>query len=99
MIRRPRRSTLFPYTTLFLSSYPKTGFHFSGSCPGAPFFERPPGRKTVRQDRESTRLNSSHHDISDAGFCLKKKYDVVDVEEHARAQGGCGDAFGQLRAS
>src|SRR6266851_6134232 len=63
MIRRPPRSTLFPYTTLFRSR--------RGGCPG-------PGRwpgpaPSARQDRKSTRLNSSHITISYAVFCLKKK--------------------------
>src|SRR5262245_63888683 len=65
MIRRPPRSTLFPYTTLFRSSplYP-----VACSGPGAEM--RAPGR---RRDRKSTRLNSSHLGISYAVFCLKKK--------------------------
>src|SRR5574337_880127 len=65
MIRRPPRSTLFPYTTLFrsyrekdLGLYEETHAFGSGA--------RPP-------DRKSTRLNSSHHSISYAVFCLKKK--------------------------
>src|SRR5439155_12884862 len=65
MIRRPPRSTLFPYTTLFRSSH-------------APFalFDRLPGcghRCSFRPDRKSTRLNSSHVAISYAVFCLKKR--------------------------
>src|SRR2546429_6364912 len=68
MIRRPPRSTLFPYTTLFRSA---------GRGAGAPV--RPPGRDAPRDgrssggDRKSTRLNSSHGYISYAVFCLKKK--------------------------
>src|SRR5258708_12377453 len=66
MIRRPPRSTLFPYTTLFRS--PSTG---AGSARPAP----PPGgdRQAHGTDRKSTRLNSSHQIISYAVFCLKKK--------------------------
>src|SRR2546430_8298123 len=64
MIRRPPRSTLFPYTTLFRSPYAST------------LSERP-GRhrddRYHRRDRKSTRLNSSHSQISYAVFCLKKK--------------------------
>src|SRR6266478_7284249 len=60
MIRRPPRSTLFPYTTLFRSP---TRSHW-GRCPGEAWR---PG------DRKSTRLNSSHSQISYAVFCLKKK--------------------------
>src|SRR2546427_5450815 len=78
MIRRPPRSTLFPYTTLFRScSATKT----TGSCcprPGSSALRGrcPPtpcscGRS--RGDRKSTRLNSSHSQISYAVFCLKKK--------------------------
>src|SRR2546422_6310012 len=76
MIRRPPRSTLFPYTTLFRS----TQFHAHFSIR---FFE---GQKMVERDlrqlvtshgfsvdRKSTRLNSSHGYISYAVFCLKKK--------------------------
>src|SRR2546430_7443375 len=69
MIRRPPRSTLFPYTTLFRSSNPSTAqgpwlVHTTlASSPKMP----------VRSDRKSTRLNSSHSQISYAVFCLKKK--------------------------
>src|SRR2546422_8223329 len=70
MIRRPPRSTLFPYTTLFRSSDP--------FCAASPV-DSPLGT-TVRiivlqhtEDRKSTRLNSSHGYISYAVFCLKKK--------------------------
>src|SRR6476660_9960216 len=63
MIRRPPRSTLFPYTTLFRS--PRGAGHARG----------PPARgaRPGRGDRKSTRLNSSHQIISYAVFCLKKK--------------------------
>src|SRR2546430_13881882 len=70
MIRRPPRSTLFPYTTLFRSIPGGSG----GGC-GAEEF----GALRLRQEREhggdrkSTRLNSSHSQISYAVFCLKKK--------------------------
>src|SRR3712207_7975128 len=77
MIRRPPRSTLFPYTTLFRSK----------SCPRPPRDPlrrggdkrplRSPSRRRGFQpdprDRKSTRLNSSHANISYAVFCLKKK--------------------------
>src|SRR5690349_24230932 len=67
MIRRPPRSTLFPYTTLFRSGW---------ACRRAPH-RRPPSRwrrrPGARPDRKSTRLNSSHVEISYAVFCLKKK--------------------------
>src|SRR5438445_5242163 len=89
MIRRPPRSTLFPYTTLFRSALhrqsddietglgarnPPNGVFFCG--PGGPervavesAFSAPGGSR----DRKSTRLNSSHANISYAVFCLKKK--------------------------
>src|SRR5688572_31251083 len=87
MIRRPPRSTLFPYTTLFRSQYmvlvkdrgsfavvhpdiPVTG-EFGGQLDDGgetlTLFQTPSG------DRKSTRLNSSHSQISYAVFCLKKK--------------------------
>src|SRR5436189_3899017 len=71
MIRRPPRSTLFPYTTLFRS---RSAGHAPPTRPGrrarASGRVRPPHR---RIDRKSTRLNSSHRCISYAVFCLKKK--------------------------
>src|SRR5256885_3617558 len=81
MIRRPPRSTLFPYTTLFRSAYwnPNTAIGPDSECYGTisavgtaanaiRFLARIAG-----QDRKSTRLNSSHLVISYAVFCLKKK--------------------------
>src|SRR5690349_22873500 len=66
MIRRPPRSTLFPYTTLFRSPA-------AAAC--ATRASGPPRRRPApgRTDRKSTRLNSSHVEISYAVFCLKKK--------------------------
>src|SRR2546430_5382643 len=88
MIRRPPRSTLFPYTTLFRSR-PDAPCLPRPVCrgtwlarPGAPAGERvqrrvarPAGdeKATPHRDRKSTRLNSSHSQISYAVFCLKKK--------------------------
>src|SRR2546422_8352363 len=89
MIRRPPRSTLFPYTTLFRSGL-------------AALLDRPPaqlsggerqrvalGRALVREphvflDRKSTRLNSSHGYISYAVFCLKKKKKKSQLEYHQK---------------
>src|SRR2546427_4930815 len=65
MIRRPPRSTLFPYTTLFRSWPPGVIFGDSGRYLLV--------RTDYRADRKSTRLNSSHSQISYAVFCLKKK--------------------------
>src|SRR5260221_9103203 len=80
MIRRPPRSTLFPYTTLFRSDDdpmdraipPSSRRNGPRAHPGA-VRGRPHGDREVRSDRKSTRLNSSHTVISYAVFCLKKK--------------------------
>src|SRR3712207_7689747 len=89
MIRRPPRSTLFPYTTLFRSFLPSTGCRLSsneliaqqtiewvrqcwiGLAPLGRAWSPEPTISTP--DRKSTRLNSSHANISYAGFCLEKK--------------------------
>src|SRR5476649_3014023 len=63
MIRRPPRSTLFPYTTLFRSASARRACSRTNWSP----------RCCSRSDRKSTRLNSSHTVISYAVFCLKKK--------------------------
>src|SRR2546429_3774066 len=72
MIRRPPRSTLFPYTTLFRSL---SGNAVSQSSLSAKWEEltAPDFVQAIHQDRKSTRLNSSHGYISYAVFCLKKK--------------------------
>src|SRR2546430_11072117 len=70
MIRRPPRSTLFPYTTLFRSLCPAKLPPSSSRSPLAP---RPLRASFSPRDRKSTRLNSSHSQISYAVFCLKKK--------------------------
>src|SRR5256886_10415932 len=102
MIRRPPRSTLFPYTTLFRSPTTRvnevlqeaqgerppprgTGRFLYGTqvAAGPPTFVlfggRGPDRGYERLDRKSTRLNSSHSQISYAVFCLKKKKRVRHV--------------------
>src|SRR5690349_24225847 len=94
MIRRPPRSTLFPYTTLFRSKttreaaaavflspktveyhlrhvYQKLGIHSREAL----------ARALAPRDRKSTRLNSSHVEISYAVFCLKKKKKISDLLE------------------
>src|SRR5690349_22532037 len=84
MIRRPPRSTLFPYTTLFRSHVRAGGKYRcpreTGTAAGADWSavqrRRQPGGADpalAREDRKSTRLNSSHVEISYAVFCLKKK--------------------------
>src|SRR5256885_3712961 len=71
MIRRPPRSTLFPYTTLFRSGLShRQHFDHRPERPRLPLPARQPG---FHEDRKSTRLNSSHLVISYAVFCLKKK--------------------------
>src|SRR5437870_13816090 len=67
MIRRPPRSTLFPYTTLFRS----LGAVTLKQCLWG--FSKPECHRACAADRKSTRLNSSHVAISYAVFCLKKK--------------------------
>src|SRR2546426_4923799 len=87
MIRRPPRSTLFPYTTLFRSTQARGELHGDGAGgPASRNVLRFPTQSSVepkarghfpgvlgKQDRKSTRLNSSHLVISYAVFCLKKK--------------------------
>src|SRR5687768_17698476 len=72
MIRRPPRSTLFPYTTLFRSLAAPVGTVLATGV-GELSPARPELRPGRRGDRKSTRLNSSHGYISYAVFCLKKK--------------------------
>src|SRR2546427_7367070 len=78
MIRRPPRSTLFPYTTLFRSgggphARPHERAAGRGRGPLRPGLRDGGHQQRVRPDRKSTRLNSSHSQISYAVFCLKKK--------------------------
>src|SRR5436305_11058288 len=77
MIRRPPRSTLFPYTTLFRSPYPNPKYVIALTSESGGFGAQTAAPE-VKQilatlDRKSTRLNSSHVRISYAVFCLKKK--------------------------
>src|SRR5205085_11623045 len=91
-IRRPPLSTLFPYTTLFRSRSSRSPGPFmasracSCSTSRTPFSTRPARRRCLRRspmpvreerDRKSTRLNSSHSQISYAVFCLKKKKNLT----------------------
>src|SRR3712207_8112742 len=102
MIRRPPRSTLFPYTTLFRSliapvTIGEDAYTGAGSVVSK---DVPPGKLAVgwparaikespqsRRDRKSTRLNSSHANISYAVFCLKKKNN--DQYDHRRVDANC----------
>src|SRR5690242_21619596 len=97
MIRRPPRSTLFPYTTLFRSdrgvevkrgdvgTHSRVGVDYAGEWAKKPWRFR---LRTVAstRDRKSTRLNSSHMSISYAVFCLKKKKNTYkqDITELPR---------------
>src|SRR5256885_4811758 len=100
MIRRPPRSTLFPYTTLFRSQ--------SGRARGAPAHQLRehlhagtpqrihPGRRSAAAadgDRKSTRLNSSHLVISYAVFCLKKKKKMMVFILTLRSMSGHADGL------
>src|SRR5258708_24162593 len=79
MIRRPPRSTLFPYTTLFRSIF-TTSFAGLGNTlivDSTPAWDDIIFAETI--DRKSTRLNSSHQIISYAVFCLKKKKNMKDI--------------------
>src|SRR2546430_5371534 len=94
MIRRPPRSTLFPYTTLFRSK--SSSWFLRARSLGTmlvllvftgPFLSE-------LEDRKSTRLNSSHSQISYAVFCLKKKNDTIPVaslysHNRVRSSGVC----------
>src|SRR2546426_6514541 len=73
MIRRPPRSTLFPYTTLFRSLAEEPGTVSGTAPPSPPASGAIHSRDSLFSDRKSTRLNSSHLVISYAVFCLKKK--------------------------
>src|SRR3712207_8360500 len=73
MIRRPPRSTLFPYTTLFRSPERVPEDRCPRGSRGGCFARHPCEPCKRRRDRKSTRLNSSHANISYAVFCLKKK--------------------------
>src|SRR3712207_7980152 len=96
MIRRPPRSTLFPYTTLFRSAHeglahardarlhprepaPATVQPHETDLDLGEFPDAPRNLDGHRQDRKSTRLNSSHANISYAVFCLKKKINTTNT--------------------
>src|SRR2546430_8193863 len=101
MIRRPPRSTLFPYTTLF-----RSGGVISGRlveridarfviATGATI-----GALALASDRKSTRLNSSHSQISYAVFCLKKKKkDIRTNAEHSKMRAQDIKRIGECRSS
>src|SRR2546429_7135969 len=82
MIRRPPRSTLFPYTTLFRSrTNRRSAFKAAAAWPSC----ARASRQSRTADRKSTRLNSSHGYISYAVFCLKKKKTAInDTQQRNR---------------
>src|SRR3712207_8065305 len=99
MIRRPPRSTLFPYTTLFRSQRPivpsvglmidarsaRSAEASASRVSGTRYVSRSPaddGSAVTTADRKSTRLNSSHANISYAVFCLKKKNEYCTRSHH-----------------
>src|SRR3712207_7043601 len=101
MIRRPPRSTLFPYTTLFRSSPPpgdRVAVHEDGERVPLPrvagegrgrarrsgLRAHAPARGHALEDRKSTRLNSSHANISYAVFCLKKTTASTTGSQHGK---------------
>src|SRR5258708_27128794 len=86
MIRRPPRSTLFPYTTLFRSVWWR-----ASTAPRMAVVAYMPVNRSITADRKSTRLNSSHQIISYAVFCLKKKNKRNERQHHFRSR-----AYAQL---
>src|SRR5438034_8024300 len=97
MIRRPPRSTLFPYTTLFRSVQPQAPKGCFSRANDVVPVEREtaaadvrqrramlPVRRTTSLDRKSTRLNSSHTVISYAVFCLKKKKKKIQIHDQTK---------------
>src|SRR3712207_6914073 len=92
MIRRPPRSTLFPYTTLFrsrparCSSHEKTPVAWPWYLSSDASSEKTDSKSATspdcraQRDRKSTRLNSSHANISYAVFCLKKKKNTIHIK-------------------
>src|SRR5215204_6873500 len=89
MIRRPPRSTLFPYTTLFRSPRRRRRLPCAGHRRGG---------RAHRGDRKSTRLNSSHTVISYAVFCLKKKKQAKEPKkQHKKKQTHKNNNINQIK--
>src|SRR2546422_3621471 len=85
MIRRPPRSTLFPYTTLFRSITYRSGAAVHSAVNQGPLLRVAQNDAILRGlDRKSTRLNSSHGYISYAVFCLKKKKKSLQLNHTIR---------------
>src|SRR5438034_2721702 len=89
MIRRPPRSTLFPYTTLFRSNLSdvRTVLRVDGVVRRLVLRRASDTMRVALKDRKSTRLNSSHTVISYAVFCLKKKNRKTILERYASGNG------------
>src|SRR5437879_10018184 len=101
MTRRPPRSTLFPYTTLFRSGQLQQVAHVPLASLG-----HVPGGQLLFQDRKSTRLNSSHRCISYAVFCLKKKknkcqslHEETNTHEYRRHKSYHDSAFDRTQVT
>src|SRR2546430_3884483 len=97
MIRRPPRSTLFPYTTLFRSRF----LHDDGYLQRLPRLSPIKVDQPPTIDRKSTRLNSSHSQISYAVFCLKKKKKFTNVNSNitdSKVHMICSTLLSQMRA-
>src|SRR2546429_5380673 len=95
MIRRPPRSTLFPYTTLFRSKQRVKERDPKLNLLTAPHWS---GRQRFHLDRKSTRLNSSHGYISYAVFCLKKKKKNTGKELSINILNICVESHCQYRS-
>src|SRR2546427_9269090 len=101
MIRRPPRSTLFPYTTLFRSRSERLAFPING---GGQKSSHKTAKEINRQlapdaaiiDRKSTRLNSSHSQISYAVFCLKKKKNKKNHSSAGRETNHLGHVLSRM---
>src|SRR5256886_11355882 len=102
MIRRPPRSTLFPYTTLFRSDKIFDYQEFIETFAGRPTLDQLVDGVATQvasafvTDRKSTRLNSSHSQISYAVFCLKKKKNKIDVPAPLGCVEGGADVLAYL---
>src|SRR5690349_22092517 len=94
MIRRPPRSTLFPYTTLFRSDVREESSVATLRILSIATLLTSRIDRTLFLDRKSTRLNSSHVEISYAVFCLKKKNDFTRRNHRLGARSSSGAGVG-----
>src|SRR5690242_21534247 len=100
MIRRPPRSTLFPYTTLFRSPADADRFNLVVQRVRTAGSELVEDQEIYRRisDRKSTRLNSSHMSISYAVFCLKKKTKYKSTTKSLRASSDVAAIYPRVRS-